>query len=125
MAILALRAQASVPFDRAQAVALATRSGKVTEWELEREPGGSGLRYSFDIVNAGVSYEVGVDARDGAILKTPSKTMTMTRVTRIRTTTRTRTTTRIDRSGWGGGDAEDCPQGGGALVEVVGRVRRD
>ena len=65
----ALRAQASVPFDRAQAVALATRSGKVTEWELEREPGGSGLRYSFDIVNAGVSYEVGVDARDGAILE--------------------------------------------------------
>lgn len=65
----ALRAQASVPFDRAQVVALATRSGKVTEWELEREPGGSGLRYSFDIVNAGVNYEVGVDAKDGAILE--------------------------------------------------------
>jgi hypothetical protein len=65
----ALKAEASVPFDRAQGIALATRFGKVMEWELEREPGGSGLRYSFDIANNGVTYEVGIDAKDGAILE--------------------------------------------------------
>ncbi|MDP3739547.1 MAG: PepSY domain-containing protein [Hyphomonadaceae bacterium] len=64
-----LAAQAAVPFERAQSIALATRSGKIKEWELEKEAGGSGLRYSFDIVSNGVLYEVGVDARDGAVLE--------------------------------------------------------
>src|SRR5262245_57809896 len=64
-----LVAQAAIPFERAQSIALATRSGKVKEWELEKEAGGSGLRYSFDIASEGTTYEVGVDAKDGAILE--------------------------------------------------------
>jgi len=65
----ALAKEATVSFERAQSIALATRSGKVKEWELEKEAGGSGLRYSFDIDVGGVLYEVGVDAKDGAILE--------------------------------------------------------
>jgi uncharacterized membrane protein YkoI len=41
----------------------------VTDKELEKEPGGSGLRYSFDIVAGGKTYEVGVDAADGKVLE--------------------------------------------------------
>jgi uncharacterized membrane protein YkoI len=37
--------------------------------ELEKEMGGSGLRYSFDIKAKGVTYEVGVDAADGSVLE--------------------------------------------------------
>ena len=65
----ALIKEAKIPFDRAQSLALAARSGKVKEWELEKETGGSGLRYSFDIDVNGAIYEVGVDASNGAILE--------------------------------------------------------
>lgn len=37
--------------------------------ELEKEAGGSGLRYSFDIKTQKGTQEVGVDARTGAILE--------------------------------------------------------
>jgi uncharacterized membrane protein YkoI len=36
---------------------------------LEKEKGGSGLRYSFDIKNGSVVHEVGVDAKTGKILE--------------------------------------------------------
>jgi uncharacterized membrane protein YkoI len=36
---------------------------------LEREKGGSGLRYSFDIKSDGTVYEVGVDAQTGKVLE--------------------------------------------------------
>ena len=36
------------------------RHGTITDEELEREKGGSGLRYSFDIKSNKVIYEVGV-----------------------------------------------------------------
>ena len=64
-----LRAQASIAPERARAIALHARPGRVTDWELEAEAGGSGLRYSFDIRNRGVVYEVGIDARNGAVLE--------------------------------------------------------
>ena len=64
-----LAADARVNIERARALALAARPGTVTDQELEREAGGSGLRYSFDIRSAGVVYEVGVDANTGAILE--------------------------------------------------------
>jgi uncharacterized membrane protein YkoI len=41
----------------------------ITDEELEREKGGSGLRYSFDIKSNKVIYEVGVDARTGKVLE--------------------------------------------------------
>jgi uncharacterized membrane protein YkoI len=43
--------------------------GTITDQELEREPGGSGLRYSFDVKRGGQTCEVGVDAKTGAVLE--------------------------------------------------------
>lgn len=54
---------------QAQAAALTARPGDVVEWELEREAGGSGLRYSFVIRQPVGDFEVGVDAADGGILE--------------------------------------------------------
>ena len=53
----------------AEQIALRARAGQIKEWELEREAGGSGLRYSFVITMTDGDYEVGVDARTGAILE--------------------------------------------------------
>jgi uncharacterized membrane protein YkoI len=36
---------------------------------LEKERGGSGLRYSFDIKNGKITHEVGVDAKTGKVLE--------------------------------------------------------
>ena len=41
---------------------------------MEREKGGSGLRYSFDIKSDGAVYEVGVDAQSGKVLENKSPT---------------------------------------------------
>ncbi|MEW5834921.1 MAG: PepSY domain-containing protein [Pseudomonadota bacterium] len=53
----------------ARTIALRTVPGKIVKEELEKERGGSGLRYSFDIRAKGVVHEVGVDARDGRVLE--------------------------------------------------------
>jgi uncharacterized membrane protein YkoI len=60
---------AKVTMEQATAIALKSRPGKVTDRELEREGGGSGLRYSFDVRAKGIVYEVGVDAKTGAVLE--------------------------------------------------------
>jgi uncharacterized membrane protein YkoI len=65
----ALAAQAKVTLARARAIALKARPGEITDQELEREGGGSGLRYSFDVRSAGLVYEVGVDAKTGKVLE--------------------------------------------------------
>lgn len=54
---------------QARAIALRARPGKVTDNELEKEKGGSGLRYSFDIKAGGKAYEVGIDAVTGKLLE--------------------------------------------------------
>jgi uncharacterized membrane protein YkoI len=54
---------------RARAIALKAHPGKITDQELEREKGGSGLRYSFDIKRGSVTQEVGVDALTGKVLE--------------------------------------------------------
>jgi uncharacterized membrane protein YkoI len=59
----------SINLATARAAALAARAGQITDQELERERGGSGLRYSFDIKNGTKVYEVGVDAKTGKILE--------------------------------------------------------
>ena len=64
-----LAAQAKIPLVQAQAIALAARAGELKDHELKQEPGGSGLRYSFDILAAGKTWEVGVDASTGAVLE--------------------------------------------------------
>ena len=53
----------------ARAIALKARPGRITDQELESEGGGSGLRYSFDIVSHHKTIEVGVDAITGRVLE--------------------------------------------------------
>lgn len=62
-------AQAKISLAAARHTALKARSGTITDQELEKEKGGSGLRYSFDITSHGKPFEVGVDARSGRILE--------------------------------------------------------
>lgn len=64
-----LEKEAKITMKQATSIALKARSGKVTDRELEREKGGSGLRYSFDIKSHGMTYEVGVDAKSGKVLE--------------------------------------------------------
>jgi uncharacterized membrane protein YkoI len=64
-----LAGQAHVDLPHAQALALKVRPGQVTDRELEKEAGGSGLRWSFDIKSHGKTYEVGVDAQTGKVLE--------------------------------------------------------
>jgi uncharacterized membrane protein YkoI len=64
-----LAGDAKVSMEQAQVIALKAHPGKITDRELEKEEGGSGLRYSFDILNGKVTQEVGVDAATGAVLE--------------------------------------------------------
>ena len=64
-----LAGAARVSLAQARTIALKARPGDITDQELEKESGGSGLRYSFDIKSSGVTYEVGVDAKTGAVLE--------------------------------------------------------
>ena len=65
----ALAGQAHVSLQQARGIALAARPGVIVDQELEKEGGGSGLRYSFDIKSHGRTYEVGVDAASGKVLE--------------------------------------------------------
>ena len=64
-----LASRAKVTMGQAERIALKARPGKITDKELEKEKGGSGLRYSFDVKASGTTYEVGVDAADGKVLE--------------------------------------------------------
>jgi uncharacterized membrane protein YkoI len=60
---------AKISIAEARATALKAHPGKITDEELEKEKGGSGLRYSFDIKRGKVTQEVGVDAQTGKVLE--------------------------------------------------------
>jgi uncharacterized membrane protein YkoI len=60
---------ASVAPAEARETALKTYPGKIVSEELEKESGGSGLRYSFVIRHETVKHEVGIDAKTGAVLE--------------------------------------------------------
>lgn len=60
---------AKVTIAEARVIALKAHSGKIVDEELEKEGGGSGLRYSFDIRHDKVTQEVGVDAQTGKVLE--------------------------------------------------------
>lgn len=64
-----LAPKAKVTMAQARAIALKAHPGQVTDAELENEGGGSGLRYSFDIKSGGKTFEVGVDAANGAVIE--------------------------------------------------------
>jgi uncharacterized membrane protein YkoI len=61
--------EARVNMEEAREIAHKAHPGTITDAELEKEKGGSGLRYSFDIRQDKVIQEVGVDAKTGAILE--------------------------------------------------------
>ncbi|MGA9340779.1 MAG: PepSY domain-containing protein [Rhodanobacteraceae bacterium] len=61
--------QARIKLAEARVLALKALPGTITAEELEREKGGSGLRYSFDIKHGKEIHEVGVDAATGKILE--------------------------------------------------------
>ena len=60
---------AKVTLAQARATAVRAHPGVITDQELEKEGGGTGLRYSFDIKSKGKTFEVGVDARTGKVLE--------------------------------------------------------
>lgn len=61
---------AKISMHKARQIALkAFPGGKIMKAELEREGGGSGLRYSFDMKHGKHWREVGVDARTGKVLE--------------------------------------------------------
>jgi uncharacterized membrane protein YkoI len=60
---------AKITMEQATGLALEARPGNITGKELEREKGGSGLRYSFDILSHGLTYEVGIDAQTGIVVE--------------------------------------------------------
>jgi hypothetical protein len=64
-----LAGTAKLSLNQARAIALKAVPGTIADLELEKEDGGSGLRYSFVIKKGGKAYEVGVDAQTGAILE--------------------------------------------------------
>jgi uncharacterized membrane protein YkoI len=61
--------QAKVQLVEARKLALKTYRGKIISEELEQEPGGSGLRYSFVVQRRRTRREIGIDAKTGAILE--------------------------------------------------------
>ena len=64
-----LAKDAKISIAEARSIALKAHPGKITDEELEREAGGTGLRYSFDIKIGGSTQEFGVDARTGDVLE--------------------------------------------------------
>jgi uncharacterized membrane protein YkoI len=60
---------ASVTLAQARDTALKTYPGKIVSQELEKESGGSGLRYSFVIRHHTDKHEIGIDAKTGAVLE--------------------------------------------------------
>src|ERR1700722_10224510 len=64
-----LASGAKVSIEQARAIALKAAPGTIADEELENEPGGSGLRYSFDIKRGTKTYDVGVDAQTGAVIE--------------------------------------------------------
>ena len=65
----AMQKDAKITPAQARQIAMKAQPGTIAAMELEREKGGSGLRYSFDIKAAGATHEVGVDAKTGAVLE--------------------------------------------------------
>jgi hypothetical protein len=65
----ALAHYARISLMTARQLAQRVRPGIIISQGLEREAGGSGLRYSFDIKSGPRVYEVGIDARNGRVLQ--------------------------------------------------------
>ena len=64
-----LAGDAKITIDQARAIALKAHPGRITDEELEREDGGSGLRYTFSLDPDSGVQELGVDAATGQVLE--------------------------------------------------------
>jgi uncharacterized membrane protein YkoI len=71
-----LSGQAKITLAQARTIAMKARPGAIVAQELEKEGGGSGLRYSFDVKGGGRTFEVGVDAKTGRVLESGAETAT-------------------------------------------------
>lgn len=65
---------ARLTMEQARAQALKLTPGRIESAELEKEAGGSGLRYSFDIQTRKGLREVGIDAVSGKVLENSTET---------------------------------------------------
>ena len=74
-----LAKDAKITLSGARAAALKARPGRIVDQELEKEGGGSGLRYSFDVVSKGKTIEVGIDAMTGNVLENGAESATKER----------------------------------------------
>ena len=61
--------EAKIGIEQARHIALKAHPGTITDEELEREAGGSGLRYSFDVKAGRIMQEVGMDAVTEQVLE--------------------------------------------------------
>ncbi len=66
---------AKISLASARMIAVKARPGVIIDQELEKEAGGSGLRFAFDVKSHGKTYEVGVDANTGKILENGTESM--------------------------------------------------
>jgi uncharacterized membrane protein YkoI len=64
-----LAGDAKITIDQARAIALKAHPGRIIDEELEREDGGSGLRYTFSVDGGSNAQELGVDAVTGRVLE--------------------------------------------------------
>ena len=64
-----LAGQAHVSLARARTLAAHAANGTIAKQELEKEHGGSGLRYTFEVKTVTGMREVGIDAKSGALLE--------------------------------------------------------
>ncbi len=60
---------ASITRATARRLALKVRPGTITDRELKKEKGGSGLLYALDITSSNKPYKVGIAARSGTVLE--------------------------------------------------------
>ena len=68
-----LAKDAKVSIAEARAIALKAHPGKITGEELERETGGTGLRYSFDIKSEAPRRRLALTLERGAYWRTPRR----------------------------------------------------
>ena len=64
-----LASLAKISLIQARHLAPKAFTGTIIDEHLEKEAGGSGLRYSFDIRRGAVVHEVGIDAANGNVLE--------------------------------------------------------
>jgi uncharacterized membrane protein YkoI len=64
-----LAKEAKISIQEARVIALKAHPGRISAEELEKEAGGSGLRYTFEIESGKKTQEVGVDAKTGRVLE--------------------------------------------------------